>query len=130
MFTQHCFSHLLHFLYLINNEGLPGPREPDYDPCARYQLFVDHANRLFRHHYNPHQGISANKSPVGTKNKTSLMQYLPNRHHQHWGIKVLMLCNSVSNCCLGIFTYRGARSQEDKDNIKKWPRIHCCEETA
>jgi hypothetical protein len=25
MFTKHCFSHLLHFFHLINNEGLPGP---------------------------------------------------------------------------------------------------------
>jgi hypothetical protein len=25
----------------------------------------------------------------------------------------------VANYCLGVFTYRGARSQEDKDNIQK-----------
>jgi hypothetical protein len=30
-----------------------------------------------------------------------------------------MLCNSVSNHCPGFFTYRGARSQENKENIKK-----------
>jgi hypothetical protein len=30
-----------------------------------------------------------------------------------------LLCDSVSNYCLVILTYRGARSQEDKDNIKK-----------
>jgi hypothetical protein len=62
---------------LVNNEGLPGPKEPDYDSCARYQLLVDHANRVFRYHYTPHQKFSANQRLVGTKNKTSLMQYLP-----------------------------------------------------
>jgi hypothetical protein len=30
-----------------------------------------------------------------------------------------VVCNFVSNYCLGFFIYRGARSQEDKDNIQK-----------
>jgi hypothetical protein len=42
MFTQHCFSHILCFFHLIKNEELPGPKEPDLDPCARYQHLVDH----------------------------------------------------------------------------------------
>jgi hypothetical protein len=33
MFTKH-------FFHLVNNKGLPGPGELDYDPCARYQLHV------------------------------------------------------------------------------------------
>jgi hypothetical protein len=83
MFTKHCFPHLLCFFHLVNNEGLPGPREPDYNPCARYQPLVDQANSVFRHHYNCHQEISVNKSLAGTRSKTSLMQYLPNKHHHH-----------------------------------------------
>jgi hypothetical protein len=81
MFTKHHFPHLLHYFHLVNNEGLPGSGKPDYDPLARYQPLVDCANRVFRHHYNPHQKITVNKSLEGTKNKTSLMQYLPNKHH-------------------------------------------------
>jgi hypothetical protein len=74
--------HLLRFLHLVNSEGLRGPGEPDCDPCVRYQPLVDHANRVFRHHYTPHQEISVDESLVGTENKTSLMQYVPNKH-QH-----------------------------------------------
>jgi hypothetical protein len=80
VFTKHCFAHLLYFFHLVNNEGLPGPGEPDYDPCARYQPPVNHADSVFRYHYSHHQKISVNKSLVGTKNKTSLMQYFPNKH--------------------------------------------------
>jgi hypothetical protein len=36
MFTKHSFSCLLHFFHHVNSEGLPGPGEPDCDPCAWY----------------------------------------------------------------------------------------------
>jgi hypothetical protein len=86
MFTKHHFSHLLRFFHLINNERLPGHGEPDYDPCARYQPPVDHSDRVFRYHCTPNQEISVDSSLVGTKNKTSFMQYLPNKHHDCWAI--------------------------------------------
>jgi hypothetical protein len=95
MFTKHRFSHLLRFFHLVNSEGLPGPGEPDYNPNARYQPLVDHANRVFSHHYTPHQEISDDESLVGTKNKTSLMQYLSNKHHHRSGIKFWMLCDKL-----------------------------------
>jgi hypothetical protein len=113
MFTKYWFSHLLRFFHLVNNKGLPSPGEPEYIHSARYQPLVDHANRVFRYHYTPHHKISVDESLVGAKNKTSLMRYFPNKHHHHWGIKFWTLCDSVSNYCLGIFTYRGANSQED-----------------
>nr|CAD7260670.1 unnamed protein product [Timema shepardi] len=62
MFTKHRFSHLLRFFHLVNNEVLPGPEEPGYDPCARYKPLVEHANRVFRHHYTPHQQLSVDES--------------------------------------------------------------------
>jgi hypothetical protein len=62
MFTKHSFSHLLCFFHLVNNQGLPVPGEPGYDPCARYQPLVYHANRVFRHHYTPHQEINVSEA--------------------------------------------------------------------
>jgi hypothetical protein len=87
MFIKHCSSHLLRFFHLVNNEELPGLREPDFDPCARYQHLVDHAKRVLRHQHIPLQEINVNNSLVGTRNKTSLLQYLPNRLLCHWGIR-------------------------------------------
>jgi hypothetical protein len=65
------------FFHLVNNEGSPGPGELDYDPCARYQSLADHAERVFRHHYTPHQEISVDKSLVGTKTKPVLCSICP-----------------------------------------------------
>jgi hypothetical protein len=81
MFTKHRFSHLLRFFHLVNNEGLPGPGEPDYIPCARYQPFLYHANKIFRHHYTPHQEISGDEINMpynkfmGSINSSDVMLY-------------------------------------------------------
>jgi hypothetical protein len=120
MFIKHCFSHLLHFFHLVNNEGLPGPREY-YNPCARYQPLVDHANRVVWHHDAPRQEISVNESLVGTKNKASL------KHHHHWGIKFWMLCDCVK-LLPGVFHIeRGQVSLKQGQHPRKWPGVHRCE---
>jgi hypothetical protein len=95
VFTKHRTSHLLCFFHLVKNEGLPGPEELDCDLCERYQILVNLTNTVFRHHYTPHQEISVNKSLVGTKNRTRLRQYLPNKHHHHQGTKFWVLCDCV-----------------------------------
>ncbi|XP_023235982.1 piggyBac transposable element-derived protein 4-like isoform X2 [Centruroides sculpturatus] len=120
MFPRTRFYHLLRFFHLVDNTKLSNPGEQGYDPCAKYQPLVDHANRVFRHHYTPHQQICVDESLVGTKNKTSLMQYLPKKHHHQWGIKFWMLCDSVSKYCLSFFTYKGARTKQEKDNNSKF----------
>ncbi|XP_021936450.1 piggyBac transposable element-derived protein 4-like [Zootermopsis nevadensis] len=110
MFSKHRFSQLLRFFHLVNNEGLAVPGETGYDPCAKYQPLVDHANRVFQHHYTPHQQLCVDES---------LMQYQPYKPHHPLGIKFWMICDSVSKYCLGFYTYGGARSQDDRDSIQK-----------
>ncbi|XP_023241866.1 piggyBac transposable element-derived protein 4-like [Centruroides sculpturatus] len=119
MFSRTRFYHLLRFFHLVDNSKLSGPAEEGYDPCAKFQPLVDHANRVFRHYYTPHQQICVDESLVGTTIRTSLLQHLPKKHHQ-WGIKFWMLCDSVSNYCLSFFTYRRARTQQEKDNNSKF----------
>ncbi|XP_067120118.1 piggyBac transposable element-derived protein 4-like [Centruroides vittatus] len=120
MFSKHRFCHLLRFFHLVDNSKLPGRGEPGYDPRAKYQPLEDHANRVFRHHYTPHQGISVDETLVDTKNRTSILQYMPNKKHHKWGIKLWMLCDSISHYCLGFFTYRGAKSQAEKHSVSKF----------
>lgn len=119
MFSRNRFQLLLRFFHLTDNRNIPDPGQPNYDPCARMEPLVDHANRLFRHHYTPHQQISIDESLIGTKNHTQLMQYLPNKHHHRWGIKLWMLCDSVTNYCLAFSIYRGAKTDEDKAEIQE-----------
>ncbi|XP_023221147.1 piggyBac transposable element-derived protein 4-like [Centruroides sculpturatus] len=120
MFSKHRFCHLLRFFHLVDKSKLPGTGELGYDPCAKYQPLVDHANKVFRQHYTPHQEICVDETLVGTKNRTRLLQHMPNKKHHRWGIKFWMLCDSVSHYCLGFFTSRGAESQEEKDSISKF----------
>ncbi|XP_023216812.1 piggyBac transposable element-derived protein 4-like [Centruroides sculpturatus] len=115
MFSRHRFYHLLRFFHLVDNTKLPSLGESGYDPIAKYQPLVDHANRVFRHHYTPHQEMSVDESLMGT----SLMQYIPNKH-QRWGIKFWMLCDSVSNYCLGFFSFKRDKSQQEKHSISKF----------
>ncbi|XP_068085866.1 piggyBac transposable element-derived protein 4-like, partial [Anabrus simplex] len=118
MFSRNRFQLILKFFHLVDNSKLSPPGSPNYDPCARFQPLVDHANRLFRHHYTPHQQLSIDESLVGTKCHTQLLQYMPNKHHHKWGIKFWMLCDAVSKYCVGFYTYRGARSTEDRNEIR------------
>lgn len=120
MFSRNRFQLILKFFHLVDNKNLAGPGQPGYDPCAKFQPLIDHANALFRHHYVPHQQLSVDESLVGTKNHTQLMQYLPNKHHHRWGIKLWMLCDSVSKYCVAFFVYRGAKDVENIYERKKF----------
>jgi hypothetical protein len=48
----------------VDNKNVAGPEEPEYDPCANVQPLIDHANRVFRHQYVPHQQLSFKESTV------------------------------------------------------------------
>lgn len=124
MFSRNRFQLILKFFHLVDNTNFPRPGEPDYDPCAKVQPIIDHANSVFRHHYIPHQELSIDESLVGTKNHTQLLQYLPNKHHHRWGVKLWMLCDSISHYCLAFSIYKGARTEDDKEEIKKFGLAH------
>lgn len=118
MFTRDRFESLLSFFHMVDNSKLPKANSPDYDPCQKFQPLQDHCNRLFNFHYNAHEQLSIDESLIGTKSQTQLMQYLPNKHHHRWGVKLWVLCDSVSNYCLSFFCYKGKHSTEDKIEIK------------
>ncbi|XP_067140704.1 piggyBac transposable element-derived protein 4-like [Centruroides vittatus] len=95
MFSKRRFFLILRFFHLVDKTKLPGH---DYDPCAKLQLLLDHANKVFRHHYTPHQEISVDEISIG--------------------IKFWMMIDSVSNYCLG---FERARSQqEEEDSISEF----------
>ncbi|PNF31176.1 hypothetical protein B7P43_G15164, partial [Cryptotermes secundus] len=106
MFPRDHFQLILKFFHLVDNKNLAGPRQPGYDPCTKFQPLIDHANTLFHHHYVPHQ-LNVDESLVGNKNHTQLMQCLPNKYHHRRGIKLWMLCDSLSKYCVAFFVYRG-----------------------
>lgn len=109
MFARNRFLCLLKFFHLKDNTTVPRPGEDNYDPCAKFSDLVDHTNAVFREHYTPSRELSVDESLIGTKNRTQLIQYLPNKHHHKWGIKLWMLCEAITGYVLAFTVYRGKR---------------------
>lgn len=63
--------------------------------------------------------LSIDESLIGTKSHTVLQQYLPNKQHHRWGVKVWMLCDSVSNYVLSFYVYKGSRVSDEEKNEQK-----------
>lgn len=120
MFTRNRFQIILNFFHLVDNTKLPNSTQPNYDPAQKFQPLIDHCNRLFQRFYVGHQQLSIDESLIGTKGQTALMQYLPNKHHHRWGIKLWVLCDSVSNYCMSMLCYKGKKSSENREEIKKF----------
>lgn len=80
MFCRGRFKTLLRVFHLVDSHTLAKPGEPGYDPCGRFSMLVEQANRVFRTHYTPHRELSVDESLVGTKSHTAITQCLPNKH--------------------------------------------------
>lgn len=124
MFSRNRFQIILKFFHLIDNSTLAPSNHPDYDPCAKFNMIVVHANEVFRRHYIPNRQLSIDESLVGTHCHSKIKQYLPNKKHHRWGIKFWMLCDSITHYCLAFFCYRGAKLEQDKDDTKKFGLGH------
>ncbi|KAG8331337.1 zinc finger protein [Homalodisca vitripennis] len=120
MFSRNRFECIHMFFHLTDNSKLAKNTDPDYDPTAKFQPAITHANNVSRHHYIPNKQLSIDESLVGTKNYTRLLQYLPNKHHHKWGIKLWVICDSITNYCLGFTCYKGASFSDDREEIKKY----------
>lgn len=119
MFSRNRFQLICRFFHVVDNNKLAARDSPGYDPTAKFEPVVTHANNKFKYHYSPHQHLSIDESLVGTKCRTSLTQYLPNKKHHKWGIKFWMLTDAVNHYCLSFFCYRGATDQTNKEEIRK-----------
>uniref|UniRef100_A0A1B6H1M9 PiggyBac transposable element-derived protein domain-containing protein n=1 Tax=Cuerna arida TaxID=1464854 RepID=A0A1B6H1M9_9HEMI len=109
MFSRARFESILQFFHMVDNSKLAKVGEPGYDPCAKFLPLLETVNRLFRLYYTPHRELSIDESLVGTKSHSQLLQYLPNKHHHKWGVKMWMLCDSVSRYCLAFYCYKGSK---------------------
>lgn len=96
MFSRARFESIINFFHMVDNSRLPRVGQPGYDPCAKCLPLLETANILFRCYYTPHRELSVDESLIETKSRSQLLQYLPNKHHHKWGVKLWMLCYSIS----------------------------------
>lgn len=109
MFTSNRFQLLLSFFHIVDNSKLPTSNHPDYDASRKFKPLTEHCNRLFKFFYTGHQQLAVDESLIGTKSQTAITQYLPNKHRHRWGIKLWVLCDSISNYCLSMICYKGKK---------------------
>lgn len=114
MFSRNISQLICRFSHVVDNEKLPPRNSPEYDPTAKFQSVVIHANNKFKFHYSPNHHLNIDESLQDTKCRTSLIQYLPNKkHHKFW-----MLTDAVSHYCLAFLCYRGAKDESGEEEIK------------
>lgn len=73
------------FLHCYDNTRLEDRRgNPAYDPLQKFRIFLDGLNSSCKGHYVhvPIQLIAVNESVIGRENRTKLVQYIPNKHHE------------------------------------------------
>lgn len=126
MFTRNRFEELLRFFHIVNNNEIGKHGTPEYDPTAKFQPLIDHVNTLFRHYYTPKENLCIDESLIGTKNHTQLLQYMPNKKHHKWGIKLCALCDSATKYCLRFFCYKGAKNNQEKMQLGNMDFLLLC----
>ena len=109
MFRRDRFQLLLKFFHVVDNSSIPDRGSPNYNPAAKFQPVVDHANSVFKLHYLPSQFLSIDESLVGTCGRSSMVQYMPNKKHSRFGVKLWMIMESATKYCYQFFVYRGKK---------------------
>ncbi|CAC5398923.1 unnamed protein product [Mytilus coruscus] len=108
MFSRNRFQNILKFLHLVDTKKLPKRNDPAYKPSQRFKPLLDFVNRKFLRYYNPHRELAVDESLVGTKGKTSMLQYIPSKRSR-FGVKFWMLVESVTGYVLQMDVYHGKR---------------------
>lgn len=102
IFPRDRFKQILRYLHCADNTKTTARDHPDYK-LHKVKPFVDHLNNAFPQMYVPTQSLSVDESMVGTKCRVSFIQYMPKK----FGIKLWLLCESLSGYCTVLQVYTG-----------------------
>ena len=113
-FNRDRFQLLLKFLHFADNDNQPNPESPEYK-LYKIKELADHFRDNFRHLYVPGEDIAVDESMVGYRGKTPhLRQYMPQKHHARFGIKLWCVCDSHSHYTVNFEIYKGAHYEADR----------------
>ena len=82
---------------------------PRYDPLHKFRLLLDALNSSCKCCYVPEHLLSIDESLIGLKNRTELIQYIPNKHHHKWRVKLYAVTKSQTGYPLHTTVYCGKR---------------------
>lgn len=111
-FNRNRFQLLLKFLHFNDNSLIDDPHNPDYNVLYKIHPLIDHFQAKFTSHFHPDKNISLDESMIAFKGKTpNLRQYMPNKHHARFGIKLWCVCDTTTGytCSFEVYTGKARR---------------------
>ena len=108
-FNRDRFQLILKFIQFWNPNA---PIRPADIAIAKVKPVVDHFNDVFKRFYAPDQNLSIDESMIGYTGKTPhLRQFMPQKRHSRFGVKVWCVCESKSGYTYAMEIYQGARNE-------------------
>ncbi|XP_054290419.1 piggyBac transposable element-derived protein 4-like [Macrosteles quadrilineatus] len=98
---------LITSMFHLSSIVSPPAGQPGYDPWAKIREFIDQLNDSFKAYFVPAQQVCIDESMVGMKNRTTFIQYMPNKRHSRFGIKKFELCDSATGYVMQSVLYSG-----------------------
>ncbi|KXJ08603.1 PiggyBac transposable element-derived protein 4 [Exaiptasia diaphana] len=109
--SRNTFQLISRYLHCSDNTSNSAQHNsPNYDPLHKFRL-LDSLNSGCKRYYVPAQCISIDESLIGMKNRTQLIQYIPNKHHHKWGVKLYSVTKSSTGFPLHTMVYCGKRGE-------------------
>ena len=69
-------------------------------------MITNHVSNVFKAHYLPAQFLSIDESLAGTHEWSKIIQFMPNKRHSRFGVKLWMLIESATKFCYQLFLHR------------------------
>lgn len=111
--SRNVFQLVSKFLHCHDNQSEDARRNSErYDPLHKFRLLLNGLNDACKRYFIPDRLISIDESLIGMKNRTELMQYIPNKHHHKWGVKLYSLTDSVTGFPLHTMVYCGKKRSQ------------------
>lgn len=108
--SRNVFQLVSKFLHCHDNQSEDAQRNSEqYDPLHKFRLMLNGLNDACKRYFVPHRLISIDESLIGMKNRTELMQYIPNKHHHKWGVKLYSVTDSATGFPLHTLIYCGKK---------------------
>ena len=108
--SRNVYQLISQFLHCNDNTRPEAQRDSErYDPLHKFRLVLDGLNDACKRYFVPRQLISIDESLIGLKNRTELIQYIPNKHHHKWGVKLYAVTDSGTGYPLHTSVYCGKK---------------------
>ena len=109
MMPRDLFKRIIRAFHIVDNSTIPAKEDPAYRPSCRIKPLLDFFNTICTRFFEPGQNVAIDKSLIAGKVRNLICQYLPNKHHAHFGTKVWLLADSEHAYVLKCYIYEGAK---------------------